>query len=61
MVQVTQCIQKPYHLLPYLNPDGGFTFLVPTYQVVQEKRPLNGCSMRVTNEFLAGIIRSHYT
>ena len=25
----------------------GFTFLVPAYQVVLEKRPLNGCSINV--------------
>jgi len=32
------CIPKTHHLMPHLNP-YCFTFLVPVYQVVPEKRP----------------------
>jgi len=40
-------IPKLYYLLPQIQT--GFTFLVPAYQVVLEKKPLNGFSS--SNEY----------
>ena len=37
------CIPKPGHLLPHSNPDWFHISEYRLTQVVQEKRPLNGC------------------
>jgi len=43
-VHMVQLMPLPlHHLMLQQNPEW-FSFLVPTYQVVLEKRPLNGCS-----------------
>ena len=40
----SHCHYHPHHLLPHLNPDWFYPIWYRLTQVVQESRPLNGCS-----------------